>query len=127
MGTTIQQSLSNPKPVAELARMETIFDISMVCQTGVFEQRMSKAPDGFEMTWAVNVMAPFLLTSLLLDRVTDRIINVSSISAGSSIDFSNLQQVNPEIPPFSRSHQYLCSLCRCKLKYPSCLVRCHLI
>ena len=61
---------------------------------------MSKTADGFEMTWAVNVMAPFLLTSLLLDRVTDRIINVSSISAGSSIDFSNLQQVaNPHPPP----------------------------
>lgn len=42
---------------------------------------------------AVNVLAPFLLTALLLDRVTDRIINVSSVSAGSSIDFDNLQQV----------------------------------
>ena len=54
---------------------------------------MSKTADGFEMTWAVNVMAPFLLSSLLLNAVSDRIVNVSSISAGSSIDFSNLQQV----------------------------------
>ena len=54
---------------------------------------MSKTAEGFERVWAVNVMAPFLLMSLLLDRVTDRIINVASISAGSSIDFSNLQQV----------------------------------
>ncbi|KAK9837903.1 hypothetical protein WJX74_007474 [Apatococcus lobatus] len=59
---------------------------------GVFEQRMSKTVDGFEMTWSVNVMAPFLFTSLLLDSIQDRIVNVSSISAGSSVDFSNLQQ-----------------------------------
>ena len=40
--------------------------------------------DGYEMTWAVNVMAPFLLTSLLLDNIRagnkPRIINVSSVS-----------------------------------------------
>lgn len=43
------------------------------------------------MTWAVNMVAPFLLTSLLLDTITDRIINVSSISAGSHVDWDNLQ------------------------------------
>lgn len=59
---------------------------------GVFAERMQKTEDGFELSWAVNVMAPFLLTSLLLDDVTERIVNVSSISAASSLDFSNLQQ-----------------------------------
>ena len=49
--------------------------------------------DGMEMTWAVNVAAPFLLTSLLLDTVTERVINVSSTNAADHIDFSNLQQV----------------------------------
>lgn len=56
-------------------------------------QSWQKTEDGFELSWAVNVMAPFLLTSLLLDNITERIVNVSSISAGSSIDFDNLQQV----------------------------------
>ena len=42
------------------------------------------------MTWAVNVVAPFLLTHLLLPIVTDRIVNVSSISAGSNMDWDNL-------------------------------------
>ena len=55
---------------------------------------LQKTDDGNESTWAVNVMAPFLLTSLLLDHVKDRIVNVSSISAGSSMDFNNLQQVS---------------------------------
>lgn len=65
----------------------------LINNAGVFEQRKTMSEDGFEMTWAVNVLAPFLLTSLLKDIITERIINVSSISAGSTIDFDNLQQV----------------------------------
>ena len=65
------------------------------CHIGVFEPKYHKSADGFEMTWAVNVLAPFLLTSLLMDRVTERIVIVSSMSAGSHIDFDNLNQVNP--------------------------------
>ena len=45
------------------------------------------------------MLAPFLLTSLLLDTVKERIVNVSSISAGSHIDFDNLNQVGPHIIP----------------------------
>jgi NAD(P)-dependent dehydrogenase (short-subunit alcohol dehydrogenase family) len=50
--------------------------------------------DGFEKTWAVNVLAPFLLTQQLLGAGCrpSSIINVASISAGSSIDWGNLQQ-----------------------------------
>lgn len=60
---------------------------------GVFEQQKRLSQDGYEMTWAVNVLAPFLLTAELLSTVTERIVNVSSISAASHIDFDNLQQV----------------------------------
>ncbi len=63
---------------------------------GIFPNRKGLSEDGYELTWAVNVLAPFLLTSLLLDEVKGRIVNVSSISAGSRIDFNNLNQV-----PFS--------------------------
>eukprot|EP00884_Botryococcus_braunii_P003214 jgi/Botrbrau1/12894/Bobra.0299s0013.2 len=59
---------------------------------GVFASQMQTTEDGYELTWAVNVMAPYLLTGLLLDSVTDRVVNVSSISAASYIDFDNLQQ-----------------------------------
>jgi NAD(P)-dependent dehydrogenase (short-subunit alcohol dehydrogenase family) len=34
--------------------------------------------DGFELTFATNHLGPFLLTQLLLDRVTDRIVTVAS-------------------------------------------------
>lgn len=47
--------------------------------------------DGLEMTWAVNVAAPFLLTAELLDAVSGRIVNVSSISLADRIDWDNTQ------------------------------------
>lgn len=64
----------------------------LINNAGVFAQREQMSADGYEMTWAVNVLAPFLLTSLLLESVKERIVNVSSISAGSNIDFDNLNQ-----------------------------------
>lgn len=43
----------------------------IVTYTGVFMERKQLSEDGFEMTWAVNVVAPFLLQSLLLSQVHD--------------------------------------------------------
>ena len=65
---------------------------------------MVATEDGYELTWQVNVLAPYVLTSLLLDSVKERIVNVSSISAGSQMDFDNLNQVT--------AHQtvYACNL-----------------
>jgi NAD(P)-dependent dehydrogenase (short-subunit alcohol dehydrogenase family) len=49
---------------------------------GAYFARRQESADGFEMTWSLNVLAPFLLTSLLLDRLADsapaRVINTSS-------------------------------------------------
>lgn len=102
-----------------------VTDHMLLHSAGIFAERLEKSADGYEMTWAVNVMAPFLLTSLLLDsvrlrfgacescvmkletntmddnealldwngrQVKERIVNVSSISAGSDIDWENLNQ-----------------------------------
>jgi NAD(P)-dependent dehydrogenase (short-subunit alcohol dehydrogenase family) len=74
---------------------------------GVFPDKKVLSHDGFELTWAVNMLAPFLLTNLLLDAVKERIVNVSSISAGSSIDFDNLNQVAslyPRQPELDQMH-----------------------
>ena len=62
---------------------------------GVFADKMVTTEDGYELTWQVNVLAPYVLTSLLLHSVKERIVNVSSISAGSRMDFDNLNQVRP--------------------------------
>jgi NAD(P)-dependent dehydrogenase (short-subunit alcohol dehydrogenase family) len=50
--------------------------------------------DGYELTWAVNVLAPFLLTSLLWRHVEPggQIVTTASISAASHLDMRNLQQ-----------------------------------
>ncbi len=49
---------------------------------GAYFARREETPEGFERTWALNVLAPFLLTHLLLDRLEAsapaRVINTSS-------------------------------------------------
>ncbi|KAG7673215.1 hypothetical protein Ndes2526B_g03363 [Nannochloris sp. 'desiccata'] len=66
----------------------------LINNAGVYENQKVISSSGLELTWAVNVAAPFLLTSLLLaqNSIKERIVNVASVSASSSIDFDNLQQ-----------------------------------
>ncbi len=67
----------------------------LINNAGVYENRHGISQDGFEMTFAVNHLAPFLLTMLLLDLIIKsspgRIINVSSQVHASHMDFGNLQ------------------------------------
>ncbi|MEM7154029.1 MAG: SDR family NAD(P)-dependent oxidoreductase [Myxococcota bacterium] len=55
----------------------------IVHNAGVWLNEPTRTVDGRETTWAVNHLAPFLLTTLLLDRLlarpASRVINVSSI------------------------------------------------
>jgi len=54
----------------------------LVNNAGVFRRSPQKSPDGFEMTLAVNYLAPFLLTTLLLPLLdatpNSRVVNVTS-------------------------------------------------
>ncbi len=68
----------------------------LVNNAGGAYPRRTLTPDGFEATLAVNYLAPFLLTELLLDTLKAsapaRIVNVSSAQhATASIVFDNLQ------------------------------------
>lgn len=68
----------------------------LINDAGVFEPHRRLSADGIEMTLAVNVVAPFLLTSLLLDRLRQsapsRIVNVSSATqATASLHIDDLQ------------------------------------
>lgn len=60
--------------------------VVLVNNAGVFEPRRRESADGLEMTFAINVAAPFLLTGLLLPtlqkRKRSRVVSVSSISQG---------------------------------------------
>lgn len=62
----------------------------LVNNAGVYEESLSLTTDGLEMTFAVNVLAPFVITSLLLPTLLllqpkSCIVIASSISQGRSI------------------------------------------
>lgn len=70
----------------------------LVNNAGVVLSDRRLTVDGFESTFAVNHLGPFLLTQLLLDRVTSsaqgRVVNVSSTAhsgARRGLDFDDLQ------------------------------------
>lgn len=68
----------------------------LVNNAGVFKAQRQLTKDGIEYTLAVNHLAPFLLTSLLMDRLKasshSRVVTTSSIAhRGARIDFDDLQ------------------------------------
>jgi NAD(P)-dependent dehydrogenase (short-subunit alcohol dehydrogenase family) len=93
--------------LADLSSQASIRHLTQQCQetypqihvlinnAGVALPRRSVTSEGIEMTFAVNVLAPFLLSTLLLDQLKagapSRIINVAS-SIQRPLDFANLQQ-----------------------------------
>ncbi|GAB4819829.1 hypothetical protein N2152v2_006875 [Parachlorella kessleri] len=103
-------SLAAIRQLAEELRQQHPRISTLINNAGVFETQKRVSQDGFEMTWAVNVLAPFLLTGLLLDTITDRVVNVSSISAAGQIDFNNLQQERGFSSHNSYSLSKLCSM-----------------
>jgi NAD(P)-dependent dehydrogenase (short-subunit alcohol dehydrogenase family) len=62
---------------------------------GVFATTRQVTPEGLELTFAVNHLAPFLLTHLLLDRVREargRVVVVSSgVHGNAALDLDDLQ------------------------------------
>ena len=68
----------------------------LVNNAGLFVDRRQESPDGLEMTFAVNHLGPFVLTTRLLDRLehsgTARVVNVSSgLYPKGALDFDDLQ------------------------------------
>ncbi len=68
----------------------------LVNNAGLIQSKRTETPDGIELTLAVNHLAPFLLTNLLLDLLKrsapSRIITVSSEARrGAELDFDDLQ------------------------------------
>lgn len=54
---------------------------ALVNNAGIWSGKRTVTADGYEHTWAVNVLAPFLLTELLLEPLRSakgRVVNVSS-------------------------------------------------
>lgn len=83
------------KMAADFSNQFDRFDV-LLNNAGVSQTKKSMTVDGIESTFAVNVLAPFLLTGLLLPKLESsspsRIVNVSSAASdGARIDFDNLQ------------------------------------
>jgi NAD(P)-dependent dehydrogenase (short-subunit alcohol dehydrogenase family) len=80
---------------AEFKRRYGRLDV-LVNNAGARFMKSLKSGQGLEMTLALNHLGPFLLTNLLLDvlraSAPARVINVSSGSQTSGIDFENLKE-----------------------------------
>ena len=89
-------SLAEVRAMAEqILRTGPRLDV-LINNAGIAVRRRRTTMDGCESTFAVNHLAPFLLTNLLLDRLREsapaRIVNVSSgVHTSGRIDFDDLQ------------------------------------
>lgn len=82
--------------LAHVTLSTSVVDRSFSSVSGVFEADFRHGDDGVEYTFAVNVLAPYVITGRLLGLVAEapgggRVVNVASLSASYSLDFDNLQ------------------------------------
>ena len=89
-------SLAQVRELAEQIRANYPRLDVVINNAGIAVRRRQRSADGYESTFAVNHLAPFLLTNLLLDLLRDsapaRIVNVSSgAHSNGQIDFDDLQ------------------------------------
>lgn len=87
----------------------------LVNNAGVVMQRRVESVDGFETTFAVNHLAPYLLTRLLLDHLKGsgpaRVINVSSaLHRYGRVRFDDLQRTRRYDPFSAYAGSKLCNL-----------------
>ncbi|BBX24059.1 putative short-chain dehydrogenase/reductase [Mycolicibacter terrae] len=77
--TVAALDLGSLASVRDFAAQQGGFDV-LVNNAGVMNIPMRRTVDGFEMQFGVNHLGHFALTGLLLDRIGDRVVTVSSIA-----------------------------------------------
>lgn len=111
IATTVRSATVEPVAVTDLSLMSDVRALAealvarypqvhvLVNNAGAYYQRREVTNEGHERTFALNVLAPFLLTSLLADRLREsapaRVVNVSSMAhRGNTVDFSDLESAD---------------------------------
>jgi NAD(P)-dependent dehydrogenase (short-subunit alcohol dehydrogenase family) len=97
--------LSQVRALADKIRSENPRIDVLVNNAGLMLHKVHHTPDGYEMTYQVNYLAPFLLTTQLLDRLVDSratIVNTTSSShrlvrIASAADLENTSIRRPSI------------------------------
>lgn len=89
-------SLDEVRSMAEKINSEIETLDVLINNAGIYMKKRELSKDGYEMTFAVNHLAPFLLTNLILELIKKsddgRIINVSSIASQRAVlNFDDLQ------------------------------------
>lgn len=88
----------------------------LVNNAGIYAKALGHTRDGFEQTFGVNHLAPFLLTHLLLDLLgaasSARVVNVSSVAhTRGTLDFDDLQAESGFSPYATYALSKLCNVC----------------
>ena len=88
----------------------------LVNNAGLFSPKFERSADGYEMTFAVNHLAPFLLTNLLLDRLKAsapaRIVTVASRAHhGARIDLATITGPRDWSMLKAYNRSKLCNIC----------------
>jgi len=87
----------------------------LVNNAGLITPRFRLSEDGYELTFAVNHLAPFLLTNLLLDRLRasapSRVVTVASmVHRGARIDLASLAGPQDWAPLRAYGRSKLCNI-----------------
>ncbi|TLF73208.1 oxidoreductase [Nocardia cyriacigeorgica] len=73
----------------------------LINNAGTMTDSLQHTADGFELQFGVNHLAPFALTNLLLDRITDRVVSTSSTAYRTAqLDFDDMQWAQRPYKPF---------------------------
>lgn len=77
--TVAALDLGDLASVREFAAQQSGFDV-LINNAGIMNTPMRRTADGFESQFGINHLGHFALTGLLLDRISDRVVTVSSIA-----------------------------------------------
>ncbi|WP_213457371.1 oxidoreductase [Rhizomonospora bruguierae] len=73
----------------------------LINNAGTMTDKLQHTADGFELQFGINHLGHFALTNLLLNRITERVVTVSSTAHRSAqIDFDDLQWERRKYQPF---------------------------